>query len=121
MNRPPYAFAAITGSFLVFVRLDPVKSAEPPMVLGSVALITSSAISEALRVATEGFSVAILFLSATSAGASAEGMSPDSAASNCFFSVLAPKRISQFLRREALRAPAVRQAERMSLGTSNGG
>ena len=39
---------------LVLVLLEPVRSAEPPIVRGQAALIASSAISDALRVATLG-------------------------------------------------------------------
>ena len=40
--------------WLVLVLLEPVRSAEPPIVSGTTPLITSSAISDDLRVATFG-------------------------------------------------------------------
>src|ERR1043165_4335514 len=47
--------------WLVFVLLEPVRSAEPPMVSGTAPLMTSSAISEDLRVATFGLSADSFF------------------------------------------------------------
>src|SRR4051812_29117979 len=67
--------------FLVLVLLDGVRSAEPPMVVESSPLITSSTFSECLRVPA-GFSAAIFSLSAAKAGASEAGKAPDSAESN---------------------------------------
>jgi hypothetical protein len=48
--------AEIALVWLVLVLLEPVRSAEPPMVSGTTPLMTSSAISDDLRVATFGFS-----------------------------------------------------------------
>ena len=50
-----YAGFLVSGCIaLVLVLLEPVRSAEPPMVSGMAALMASSAISDALRVATFG-------------------------------------------------------------------
>src|SRR5581483_2432457 len=66
--------------FLVLVLLDGVKSAEPPMVVESSPLMTSSTFSEYLRVPA-GFSPLIFSFKAASAGASDAGSAPDIAAS----------------------------------------
>ena len=48
--------------WLVLVLFEPVRSAEPPIVSGTTPLMTSSAISEDLRVATFGLSAESFFL-----------------------------------------------------------
>ena len=68
---------------LVLVLLDGVRSAEPPMVVGSSPLMTSSAISDVLRVPAAGFSALHLLLQRRQAPASARpAVSPAIAASN---------------------------------------
>jgi hypothetical protein len=48
--------------WLVLVLFEPVRSAEPPMVSARTPLMTSSASSEALRVAGDGLVSASFFL-----------------------------------------------------------
>ena len=123
MKRPPNLAGAMATMPLVRVLLEPVRSAEPPIVSGHAALITSSAFSEALRVATDGFSALVFFLRSLSAPASPVGALPASAASNvraisagCF-----ALRASHASRAGFPRPPTSRQSDRMSLGTTKGG
>jgi hypothetical protein len=60
----------------VLVLFEPVRSAEPPMVSGRIGLITSSAISDALRVATLGRLVGDLLLQRADRGRQLLGFSP---------------------------------------------
>src|ERR1700733_13356690 len=108
---------------LVRVLFDPVRSAEPPIVSGHAALITSSVFSDALRVATEGFSALIFFLSSLSAPASDAGASPASAASKArvVSAACLDLRAIHASRAGLPRPPISRQSDRMSLGTTKGG
>src|SRR5215213_1124072 len=98
MKRPAKWPGAITGSFFVLVNTEPVRSAEPPIVFGISALMTSSVSSDDLRVARAGFSATNLSFNAAIAGASEAGASPESAASKGFRIGLAETRASQDLR-----------------------
>src|SRR6059058_363329 len=110
-------------SFFVLVRLEGVKSAEPPMAVGSAAFTTSRVISEALRVAMLGFSALNLAFSAAMAGVRLGGISADSAVSkeSRKDGWLAATRASHDLRSSLQRAPAARHAASRSAGTSKGG
>ena len=92
------------------------------MVAGQFALMTSSAISEALRVATAGFSALIFFFSSTRAVSTAAGTSPACRESN-----IAPRaesvpclRLAQSSRARLPRAPMARHSAAMSVGMTNG-
>jgi hypothetical protein len=96
------------------VNTEPVKSADPPIVVGISAFTTSSVISEALRVAMAGFSAANFAFKPAIAGASEGGMSPESAASKDLRRGFFARRASQSLRSSLPRRPASRQVSRRS-------
>ncbi len=92
------------------------RSAEPPTVAAQFELIASSAASEALRVATEGFSALVFFLASLSAWKTASGASQSIAASKSFV-----RRLPQASRAALPLAPMARQSERISSGISKAG
>jgi hypothetical protein len=105
------------------VLLEPVRSAEPPIVSGSTGLITSSTSWLDLRVAQEGFSPAILALKAAIAWSTAGGMSPFWPRSNSARSAsgIAACRFSHLRRCDLPLLPILRQAVKIGSGISNGG
>src|ERR1700733_12111758 len=107
--------------FLVLVLLDGVRSAEPPTVADHLSLTISSTASDALRVATAGFSALVFFLSAISAGARSAGTAHAIAASkfSAFFDAFLL--FSQASRLGLPLAPMARQSAMMSSGITKGG
>ncbi len=105
-----------------FVRVlfEPVRSAEPPTVSAVCALMTSSAISDALRVATLGLSAISPVRYSAIASSSEAGSSPAIAASNSALCGEASRRFCQSSRAPDPRDPALRQSETTSSGSSNG-
>src|SRR5476649_2370941 len=123
MKRPEKSAGVIAFIDLVRVLLEPVKSAEPPIISGSAGIRLSSANSQAVRVAISfGDAASDSFTARTAAVSAAFGRSPFMRRSNS--ARFAPSSAASFLLQSACadfeRAPAVRQAERMSAGISNG-
>ena len=108
---------------LARVLFEPVRSAEPPIISGSVAVSASSVSSEAARVARSFGACASFCLSSLTAGARRSATSPRrrraNSARRCGSS--AATRCSQASRAGRLRSPAARHCARMSAGISNGG
>ena len=105
---------------LVSVRLEWVRSAEPPSVIGIASLMTPSAISEDLRVATlrrfgDRPRLVVGHPAAKSCGNRA-GVARDERVALGVARASPPR-----LREPRERAPAARQAARHSSGISNGG
>src|ERR1035437_332981 len=108
---------------LVRVLLEPVRSAEPPIISGSAGIRLSSANSQAVRVAISFGVAARLSLTARTASAKAGfGRSPFMRRSNSarFPASSAARRVLQSACAPFERSPALRQADRMSAGMSNG-
>src|SRR5262245_34082088 len=123
MYRLPYSPGLISLVWLVLVLFDPVRSADPPIVSGTTPLITSSAISDDLRVATFGLSATSFCLYTPIAASSPSGKVPAVRLSNSAltFESAAASRFCQSARLPAEALPALRQASRISAGNSNGG
>src|SRR5210317_11949 len=105
----------------VLVRFDPVKSADPPTIVGTAALITSSAICDACRLATFGNSAFNCFLYRRIRVASAFGSSPDMARSKRDFLTLESKRDCHWVCISRPRVAIACHSDRMSEGISKGG
>src|SRR6478609_7789013 len=108
---------------LMRVLLEPVRSAEPPIISGSAGIRFSSANSQAVRVAISfGWAASFSFTARMASASACFGTSPFMRRSN---SARVPPssaaiRLAQSPCAPFERAPAARQAFRMSAGTSNG-
>ncbi len=107
---------------LTKVRLDPVRSAEPPTSSGVAGTSASSAFWLDWRVASFGLVSAMLLPSArATASCQPSGSLPSSARSNSARMLLCASRFSQARRAPAPRLPAACQRSYRSAGMVNGG
>src|ERR1039457_7377101 len=123
MKRPAESAALIAVIELWRVLLEPVRSAEPPIISGNAGIRLSRANSQAVRVAMSFGVAARLCLTARTASENAGvGRSPFMRRSYSarFPASSAARRLLQSACAPFDRSPALRQADRMSGGMSNG-
>src|SRR5476651_429907 len=123
MKRPEKSAALIAFIDLVRVLLEPVRSAEPPIISGNAGIRLSSANSHAVRVAMSfGVAASDCFTARTASAKAGFGRSPFIRRSNSarLPASSAVRRLFQSVCAPFERSPALRQADRVSAGISNG-
>src|SRR5665647_2428903 len=123
MKPPEKSAADIAFIDLVRVLLEPVRSAEPPIISGSAGIRLSSANSQAVRVAISfGAAASDSFTALTAASSAGFDTSPFMRRVNsaCWLLSSAAKRLFQSACAPFERSPALRHWLRISAGTSNG-
>src|ERR1039458_6132786 len=123
MKRPAESAALIAVIDLVRVLLEPVRSAEPPIISGNAGIRLSNANSQAVRVAMSfGVAASDCFTACTASENAGFGRSPFIRRSNSarLPASSAARRLLQSACTPFERSPALRQADRMSAGMSNG-
>src|SRR5664279_3349586 len=123
MKRPEKSAALIAFIDLVRVLLEPVRSAEPPIISGSAGIRLSSANSHAVRVAISfGVAASDCFTVRTASENDGFGRSLFIRRSNSarLPALSAARCLIQSACASFERSPALRHADRMSAGISNG-